>query len=121
MQPSVSPFAGSSINVVYQEWNLVPDNKEYGTRSSPHAVDWTQAQITRSVSTLAPPPATALSHHGKSPQLASMVDEVMIDVDEVRAYEAAVLRAQAADPRIAKVSGSSCATYRGIQVLTVSN
>jgi hypothetical protein len=50
-----------------------------------------------------------------------MVDEVMIDVDEVRVYEAAVLRAQAADPRIAKASGSSCATYRGIQVLTVSN
>jgi hypothetical protein len=50
-----------------------------------------------------------------------MDDEVMIDVDEVRAYEAAVLRAQAADPRIAKVNGSSCATYRGIQVLTVSN
>jgi hypothetical protein len=51
-----------------------------------------------------------------------MEDEIMIDVDEVRAYEAAVLRAQAADPRIAKVSDSSRATSREClsDVLTMS-
>jgi hypothetical protein len=51
------------------------------------------------------------------------MDEIMIDIDELKAYEAAVLRTQAADPRIAEVSDSSCATSRRYlsDVLTMSN
>jgi hypothetical protein len=101
-------------------WKFTWDNKE----------DWysiiSANGITRSVSTS----ASTSKHSFQSPDttrnchrhLAKM-DEIMIDIDELKAYEAAVLRTQAADPRIAEVSDSSCATSRRYlsDVLTMSN